>query len=87
MSPGSDGEVEPCKARASKGSKGRKEVRAINWPASWTPWVWVAIGLLSLLGGLWEMLEVELPLVPILFVVAGLALLFSAVKGKHPTRR
>ncbi len=46
--------------------------------------VWIVIGLLFVVGGLWELLELKLPLVPIVLVVAGLALLVSTLRGKHP---
>jgi len=48
---------------------------------------WVVIGLLFVLGGLWSLFEAKLPLVPILLIVAGLALLISIVRGKHPMRK
>lgn len=44
---------------------------------------WVVIGILFAVGGLWELFNVQLPLGPILLIVAGLALLVSIVKGKH----
>jgi hypothetical protein len=40
---------------------------------------WVVIGLLFVVGGLWELFEPDLPLVPILLIVAGAALLISVV--------
>ncbi len=40
---------------------------------------WVVIGLLFVVGGLWELFEPNLPLVPILLIVAGAALLVSVV--------
>jgi hypothetical protein len=50
-------------------------------------WFWLVIGLLFVLGGIWDLFEAELPLVPILLIVAGLALLFSILRGKHPMRK
>lgn len=48
---------------------------------------WVVAGLLFLVGGLWEMLlESEFPMVPILLVVIGVALIWSTVGGKRPPR-
>jgi hypothetical protein len=38
---------------------------------------WVVVGLLFLLGGIWELYKVEVSLVPILLIVAGGALLVS----------
>jgi hypothetical protein len=41
---------------------------------------WVAVGLLFVLGGVWELLGLRFSLVPILLIVAGVALLLSAVR-------
>ena len=43
---------------------------------------WVAVGVLFALGGVWELIEVEVSLVPILLIVAGAALLLSALRRK-----
>jgi hypothetical protein len=40
---------------------------------------WVVVGLLFILGGVWELLGLQFSLVPILLIVAGLALLLSAI--------
>ena len=46
-------------------------------------WGWVVVGLLCVIGGLWELLALELALVPILLIVAGVVLIISiATKGK-----
>ncbi len=37
---------------------------------------WIVVGLLFLVGGIWDLLEVKLPLVPILIILAGLGCLF-----------
>ncbi len=42
---------------------------------------WVAVGLTFALGGVWEMMGLQFGLVPVLLIVAGLALLFAAVRG------
>ena len=44
---------------------------------------WLIIGLLFVLGGLGKILEVELPLVPIVFILAGLTIPYSILKGKE----
>lgn len=44
---------------------------------------WVVIGLFFVLGGLWELFTMSLALVPILLIVAGLAILGSIAKGTH----
>lgn len=41
---------------------------------------WVVVGALFSLGGVWELLGVQFSLVPIVLIVAGVALLFSAVR-------
>jgi hypothetical protein len=48
---------------------------------------WVVVGLLFVVGGLWELFEAEVGLVPILLIVVGLALLVSAAFGKRPTKK
>jgi hypothetical protein len=42
---------------------------------------WVVVGLLFLVGGLWELLAVELSLVALLIIGAGLALLVSSLRS------
>jgi hypothetical protein len=42
---------------------------------------WVVVGLLFAVGGLWELLAVELSLVALLIIAAGLALLVSASRS------
>jgi hypothetical protein len=49
--------------------------------------IWLIIGLLLLIGGVWEMLAVQLPLMPVLLIVAGLALLFSILRGKESGKK
>lgn len=44
---------------------------------------WVVVGLLFLLGGLWNLFQAEVALVPILLIVVGLAWIISALWGKH----
>lgn len=48
---------------------------------------WVLVGLLFFLGGLWTLLEIDVPLVPLLFIVCGVAVLVSAITGKRWGRR
>jgi hypothetical protein len=48
---------------------------------------WIVVGLLFLLGGLVEIFEAQLPLLPLLLIAAGLVVLFSAFGGKHITKR
>ncbi len=42
---------------------------------------WVVVGFLFVVGGVWELFNVQLALVPILCIVAGVALLASALRG------
>ena len=43
---------------------------------------WVVCGVLFLLGGLWTLFGVTLPLLPILLIAAGIALLISSFTRK-----
>ena len=43
---------------------------------------WLVVGVLFLLGGLWELFEPDLPLVSILLIVAGVILLISVSRSK-----
>jgi hypothetical protein len=40
---------------------------------------WVIIGVLFVLGGLWQLFEPNIPLIPILLIVAGLIVLLSVI--------
>lgn len=44
---------------------------------------WVVAGLLLVLGGVWELLGLQFSLVPILLIVAGVALLVSALRKQN----
>jgi hypothetical protein len=46
-------------------------------------WFWLVVGLLFLLGGLWELYQVEIDLVPILLIIAGAALLISIFRRRQ----
>lgn len=48
---------------------------------------WVFIGVCFLLGGLWELYRIELPLLAILLVILGVAIIVSAFRGRHLGRR
>ena len=43
----------------------------------------VVVGFLFLMGGIWELVQVEISLVPILLIIAGVALLISIFRGKQ----
>lgn len=42
---------------------------------------WVVVGLLFVIGGVWQLMAVDLPLVPILLIGAGVALLLTSLWG------
>jgi len=43
---------------------------------------WVVIGILFVLGGLWELFRPDVPLVSIVLIIAGVALLLSLLRKK-----
>jgi len=43
---------------------------------------WIVVGMLSVVGGLWEVYKPKLELVPVLLILVGLALFISAFRGK-----
>ncbi|MBC8276712.1 MAG: hypothetical protein H8E46_00650 [FCB group bacterium] len=46
---------------------------------------WIVVGLLFTLGGIWELFEPKLPLVPVLFIISGIVLLVSIGRKKNTT--
>lgn len=48
---------------------------------------WVAVGFLFVVGGFWKLVNVQLGLLPILCIVAGAALLVSALVGGREVDR
>jgi hypothetical protein len=44
---------------------------------------WVVVGSLFVLGGIWDLLGTTVPLLPILLIVAGVALVLSIFKGRR----
>ncbi|MCP4552412.1 MAG: hypothetical protein GY834_10315, partial [Bacteroidetes bacterium] len=44
-------------------------------------WFWVVVGLLFIIGSLWGLLDMGISLVPVLIIVAGGIVLFSAIRG------
>ncbi len=44
---------------------------------------WLVIGTVFVLGGLWNLIQTDLPLLPVLLIVAGAALVLSMFKGKR----
>ena len=43
---------------------------------------WIVFGLVLILGGVWELLQIQVDLVPILFIIAGIVVLISVMRGK-----
>ena len=41
---------------------------------------WIIIGILFILGGLWQLFEPDIPIIPILLIVAGLIVLLSVMR-------
>lgn len=41
---------------------------------------WIGVGLIFALGGVWELLDVQLPLIPLVLVAVGVILLVSALR-------
>jgi hypothetical protein len=48
---------------------------------------WVVIGLLFILAGLWELFEPDIPLIPIVLIIAGLTLLISILRKKQSAKK
>lgn len=47
---------------------------------------WIVAGIFCFVGGLWDLIETDLPLVPLLLIIAGIILVLSAVLGKGKFR-
>ncbi len=43
---------------------------------------WITVGVLFLLGGVWELFEIRLGLTPVLIIVAGILFLLSPLLGR-----
>jgi len=43
---------------------------------------WILVGLCFLLGGIWDLFTIELPIGPIVFIFVGVLLLVSALRGR-----
>jgi hypothetical protein len=50
-------------------------------------WFWIVVGMLFLLGGIWELVKPTVDLLPILLIAAGVVLLISIFKGKHGLKK
>jgi hypothetical protein len=47
---------------------------------------WVVVGLVFGLTGVGQLVALQISLLPILLIAAGLALLLSSIRSKHPSR-
>ena len=47
---------------------------------------WVVIGTLFLVGGMWEMFSIQVGLMPLLLIAAGVLIVTAALKPKHSGR-
>jgi len=45
--------------------------------------LWLVAGLLFVLGGVWELLEVQFSVTPVVLIIAGIALLLSATRKRE----
>ena len=43
---------------------------------------WIVIGILFVLGGIWDLFEITFSMVPVLIILGGAALLIKTIKGK-----
>lgn len=43
---------------------------------------WIVAGIFCIVGGLWDLIETDLPLVPLLLIIAGIVLILSAIWGR-----
>jgi hypothetical protein len=43
---------------------------------------WIIVGLLFIIGGISELVNIEIQIVPILIIIAGIVILISVVRGK-----
>jgi len=44
---------------------------------------WVAASIVAIIGGAWDLIETELPLVPVLLILAGSGMVLVAIWGKR----
>lgn len=48
---------------------------------------WIAVGLMFLAGGFWELFRVPWPLAPFLIIGCGIAVLLGVWRGRHMTEK
>ena len=48
---------------------------------------WIVVGVMFLVGGLWELFQVPWPLAPVLIIGCGLAILWGLFSGKHMMKK
>lgn len=49
-------------------------------------WFWIVVGVLFLAGGIWELAEPRIPVVPVLLILAGVLLLLSISRSRGHAR-
>jgi len=48
---------------------------------------WIAASIVAIIGGAWDLIETELPLVPVLLILAGSGMVLIAIWGKRDLTR
>jgi hypothetical protein len=48
---------------------------------------WALIGLFFIVGGVWDLFEITVPLLPLLLIGVGVAVFIGVFGGRHLTRR
>lgn len=43
---------------------------------------WIIVGVIFVISGIWELLKIEIELVPILIIAAGIVILYSVFRSK-----
>lgn len=48
---------------------------------------WTTVGVIFVLGGVWELYGITVPLLPLLLIAAGVAVIIGVFGGRHLARR
>lgn len=48
---------------------------------------WAIVGIIFVLGGVWELYGITVPLLPLLLIAAGVAVIIGVFGGRHLARR
>ena len=49
--------------------------------------LWAIVGIIFVLGGVWELYGITVPLLPLLLIAAGVAVIIGVFGGRHLARR